>query len=197
MVIVKNIKKVYLRDFVFLIQTYSICDAKYYDASSNDNVSKYSGSGLSVTYDSSNQAYNIKNTVSGEKTIAIPNLNLLPSKASIDFNVKSAGTLNKQIGINLGTSALARLVRANTANYIQVSDGTNSNSSNYTVSDNTWYTLESTYDGTTITAKLIQNETVVATVSLDGSISANQVYLFKAYTLNTGNDVLVRNIKVL
>ena len=95
---------------MFLIQTYSIEDIHYYDSSSNDNVSRYAGNGLSVTYDTTNQAYNIKNTVSGEKTIAIPNLNLLPSKVSIDFNVKSAGTLNKQIGINLGNSALARLV---------------------------------------------------------------------------------------
>ena len=61
--------------------------------------------------------------------------------------------------------------------------------------DSKYYDVYKASSGTTITAKLIENGTVVATVSLDGSISANQVYLFKAYSLNT--DVLVKNIKIL
>lgn len=195
---------------MFLIQTYDVTDARFYDTSSSTNLSKYTATG-SMTYDSSNQAYLLNNGSTNYKwkSATLSNVNF-PNNCTVKSKIKLISSTNCQIAIGLlntnqlhgvitlaGGAVYSMSARESDTSMNDVHDSTVTLSSS-TLLINTWYDVVLEYTTGQLVFKLYNGDTLVNTATLSSSaldISNNQFII--EHGLYGNSQILVKDIMIL
>ncbi len=190
----------------------NIVDAKYGDASSSTNLSRYTKSGTgSITYDSTNSAYLLDtgNTAWQWTHFALPNTYLFENTSTIKAKVKFLTDYNTQFAIGLKNSnQLLELItfasQASTKLIIAIERNSSFADVNYNqvnapnLATGVWYDLEVVYTASSYTVTLKDGNTTIGTTSLNSSSldTTNNTFVF-VVGLYSNQQVLLKDITIL
>ena len=152
-------------------ETYGVQDCRFFDVSSSENVSKY-GSSSAFSYDSTEQAYYI--TTSSAKNITRDSVvGDFDFEISMDFKLANGNT-NFYCGESTtgyecqgqitGSSIAIKGVRTYYTDSSRSISGRQYHGS-YTLTNSKWYTYKVTRVGNTLTAQILDGDTVIATAT--------------------------------
>lgn len=184
----------------FCTKTYDILDTKWYDNPTSTGVSKYTAnSGVSISYDSTNEAYFIqKNNGSGLSSVTLNNYRF-PNTVTVKADIMLSGvSTNHQTGIGLlnnNTAINGKVCYYSPDSYYAVSliestrttYGTNevvSTDTHLNIQKNKWYTLIVEYNGNNQTASLYDGDTLIGSVSATKSVldsSSNEFAMWNGF----------------
>ena len=159
-----------------------------------------------MSYDSTREAYDLRKTSNGVSTILLNNLKF-SNHLKLQMEVMGGNNSNTQPRLGLfngNTGITSRVIWNSNDNYFGISqqgksdDGTNIQlDSSISLALDTWYTVELEFDNGTVTAKLMQGDTVISSLSgTETTLSSNNNDFALLVGFNTSSRMYVKNIQI-
>ena len=199
---------------IFVSEIFGLLDTKWYDNPTSAGLSKYTANtGVSISYDSTNEAYNIAKNSSGGYSSVTLNTYRFPNTVTLKADIMLLGTVtNHQTGLGLlnsNTSVNGKITYYSPDSYYTVSliesTRTAYGSNEVTGSDthlnlqkNVWYTAIVEYNGNSQTFSLYNGSTLIGSVTASKSVldaSSNELGIWQGFGTNAQS--LIKNIRVL
>ena len=199
--------KVFSSDRIIVSEIYEVEDCWKYDNALSDNTSKYdttSANGTTFAYDSTETAYKLTRTSDGFGAILVKDLTV-DTNVEISADIKLTSSNNNQPRLSLynGNNGVGgRLAKWSGGNDIAIctftktADGSTLQSQNTSLNWGTYYTVKITFNGSTVTEKVYQGDTLLNTVTATQSVLSNSNNVGIEHVFRNGAIAHFKNLKI-